>query len=126
MKKPRIEGVGGKWVLKGGSQTLEAYATKGDEHTNELMIVYLPGPGILVEADSYTPAAQPATPPPPPAPSADGTVPAPPPPPDPAALALWDNLQRLKITPRTIAPVHGRGAVPYYEFLQFIGKTPTY
>jgi hypothetical protein len=76
-------------------------------HTDELLVAYLPGPGILVEADSYS-SGSPNTPPPSPAP--------------PNAVSLFDNIQRLKLNVRTIAPIHGRGAVPFAEFRKFLGK----
>src|SRR5205823_2603289 len=82
-------------------------ARQGDTHTDELLVAYIPGPGILVEADSYSPGP-PNTPAPSPAP--------------PNAVSLYENIQRLKLNVRTIAPIHGRGAVPFAEFRKFIGK----
>jgi glyoxylase-like metal-dependent hydrolase (beta-lactamase superfamily II) len=107
-KKPNIIGVTDKYVLTDGKQTIEVYTTKGDTHTNELMMVYLPGPKILVEADSFSPGP----------PNAPAPSPAPP-----NALALYDNIERLKLDVATVAPIHGRGAVPFAEFLKFIGKS---
>jgi len=112
LKKAKIEPVGEKWVLKGGLQTLEVYSTKGDTHSDELLVVYLPVSGILVEADSYSPPPLPAP----------GAPPATPAPPAPNAVTLWDNIQRLKLNVRTIAPIHGRGTVPMAEFAMSIGK----
>ena len=114
LKRAKIEPVGEKWVLKGGPQTLEVYSTHGDSHTGELLIVYLPATGILVEADSWSPAPLPV-----------GGTPealAPPPPPAPDALVLWDNIERLKLNVRTIAAIHGRGTVPFAEFARAVGK----
>ncbi|HEY7446235.1 MAG TPA: hypothetical protein VH701_27685, partial [Vicinamibacterales bacterium] len=74
---------------------------------NEYTLIYLPGPKILVEGDAYSPgpanAPPPATPPP-------------------NAVALYDEIQRLKLDVRTIAPIHGRGAVPLAELRTFVGK----
>jgi glyoxylase-like metal-dependent hydrolase (beta-lactamase superfamily II) len=131
MKKPKIEAVGSKWVLRNGGQALEVYSLTGDNHTDELLIAYLPGPRILMEADSYTPQAPPVAPPPatepidpavasPAEPAAAAPLPAPPPPPN--ALALWENIERLRLPVRTIAPVHGYSAVPWQDFARFIGK----
>jgi len=106
-KTPMIQAVTDKFVLTDGKQTIEVYATQGDTHTDELLIAYLPKPRILVEADSYSPPAE-GTPPPSPAP--------------PNAVNLYNNIQRLKLNVATIAPIHGRGAVPMAEFLKFIGK----
>ena len=104
---PMFQAVSDKYVLTDGKQTIEVYATKGDTHTNEYTLVYLPGPGILVEADAYSPGP------------VDAPVPSPPPP---NAVALYDELQRLKLNVSTIAPIHGRGAVPIAEFKKFVGK----
>jgi glyoxylase-like metal-dependent hydrolase (beta-lactamase superfamily II) len=106
-KMPMIQGVSDKFVLTDGKQTLEVYPTQGDTHSDELMVVYFPGPKILVEADSYSPAAGNA-PPPSPAPA--------------NAVTLYNNIQRLKLNVATIAPIHGRGAVTMAEFRKFIGK----
>ncbi len=108
LKKAKIEPVGEKWILKGGPQTLEVYSTRGDTHTDELLVVFHPSSGILVEADSYSPG--------PLVPDAPAVPPAP------NALVLWDNIERLKLKVRTIAPIHGRGAVPFAEFAQAVGK----
>jgi glyoxylase-like metal-dependent hydrolase (beta-lactamase superfamily II) len=69
--------------------------------------VYLPRPRILVEGDAYSPAPA-------------GTPPPSPPPPN--AVALFDELQRLKLNVATIAPIHGRGAVPIAELRRFVGR----
>ena len=106
-QKARFVGVKDKYVLSDGTRKIEVYATHGDNHTDELLVAYLPASKILVEADSYSPG-------PPNAP--------PPSTPPPNAVALYDNIQRLKLDVATIAPIHGRGAVSMSEFLAFIGK----
>jgi glyoxylase-like metal-dependent hydrolase (beta-lactamase superfamily II) len=106
-KKPTFEGVSDKRVITDGKQTIEVYATEGDSHTNEYTLVYLPGPRILVEGDAYSPG--PANAPPPATP-----------PPD--AVKLYDEIQRLKLNVATIAPIHGRGAVPIAELRKFVGR----
>ena len=105
--KPTFEGVSDKYVITDGKQTIEVYATDGDTHTAEYTLVYLPGPRILVEADAYNPG-------PPDAP--------PPPNPPPNAVKLFEEIERLKLRVTTIAPVHGRGAVPVAELRKFIGR----
>jgi len=106
-KKANIQAVTDKYVITDGKQTIEVYATKGDTHTDELSMVYLPGPKILVEADSFSPgppnAPMPSTPPP-------------------NAVTLWDNVQRLKLDVATVVGIHGRGPVPMAEFAKFVGK----
>jgi glyoxylase-like metal-dependent hydrolase (beta-lactamase superfamily II) len=107
-KPPTFQGVADKYVLTDGKQTIEVYATAGDTHTNEYTLIYLPGPRILVEADAYSPgppdAPPPATPPP-------------------NAVKLYDEIQRLKLNVATIAPIHGRGAVPIAELKKFVAKS---
>lgn len=106
-RKPLLQGVSDKYEITDGTQTIQVYATTGDTHTNEYTLVYLPRPRILVEGDAYSPgppgAAPPATPPP-------------------NAVALYDSLQQLKLNVATIAPIHGRGAVPMAELRTFIGR----
>ena len=107
-KQPTFQGVSDKYVITDGKQTIEVYPTSGDTHTNEFTLVFLPGPRILVEADAFSPgppdAPPPATPPP-------------------NAVRLYDDVQRLKLNAATIAPIHGRGAVPMAELRKFIGRT---
>lgn len=106
-KPPMLQGVSEKYVLTDGKQTIEVYPTAGDTHTKEYTLIYLPGPKILVEADAFSPgppdAPPPATPPP-------------------NAVKLYDEIQRLKLNVATIAPIHGRGAVPIAELRKFIGR----
>jgi glyoxylase-like metal-dependent hydrolase (beta-lactamase superfamily II) len=106
-QKATFQGVSEKYVITDGKQTIEVYPTAGDTHTAEYTLIYLPGPRILVEGDAYSPGP-PNTPPP-------ATPP-------PNAVALYDEIQRLKLNVATIAPIHGRGAVPVAELRTFIGK----
>jgi glyoxylase-like metal-dependent hydrolase (beta-lactamase superfamily II) len=106
-RMPMFQGVSDKYEITDGKQTIHVYATGGDTHTNEYTLIYLPGPRILVEGDAYSPAP-PNTPPP-------ATPP-------PNAVALYDSLQKLKLNVATIAPIHGRGAVPMAELRKFIGR----
>jgi glyoxylase-like metal-dependent hydrolase (beta-lactamase superfamily II) len=106
--KPNLAGVSDKHVISDGKQTIEVYATKGDTHTGEYTLIYLPASKILVEADAYSPAAPNAPPP--------AT-------PQPNAVTLYDEIQRLKLNVATIAPIHGPGAVPIAELRKAIGRT---
>ena len=54
-RKPTLQGVSDKYEITDGKQTIQVYATKGDTHTNEYTLIYLPGPRILVEGDAYSP-----------------------------------------------------------------------
>jgi len=42
--------------------------------------------------------------------------------PPPNAVKLGEAIARLKLNVATIAPIHGRGAVPIAEFRKFIGQ----
>jgi glyoxylase-like metal-dependent hydrolase (beta-lactamase superfamily II) len=106
-KQGMFQGVADKFEITDGKQTIHVYATDGDTHTNEYTLVYLPGPRILVEGDAYSPGP------------ADAPIP---PMPPPNAVKLYDDIQRLKLNVATIAPIHGRGAVPIAELRRFIGR----
>jgi glyoxylase-like metal-dependent hydrolase (beta-lactamase superfamily II) len=106
-KPPTFQAVSDKHVLSDGKQVIEVYATSGDTHTKEYTLVYLPKSRILVEGDAYSPGP------------ADAPPPATPPP---NAVTLHDEIQRLKLNVATIAPIHGRGAVPIAELRRFIGQ----
>jgi glyoxylase-like metal-dependent hydrolase (beta-lactamase superfamily II) len=106
-KMPSFQGVADTYELSDGVQKIQVYATSGDAHTNEFTLIYLPRAKVLVEADAYSPG--PADAPPPPTPPAN-------------AVKLFDDVQRLKLDVQTIAPIHGRGAVPFAEFRKFVGK----
>ena len=107
-KQATFQGVSDKFVITDGKQTIEVYATAGDTHTREYTLVYLPGPRILVEGDAYSPGP------------ADAPVP---PMPPPNAVTLDDAIRNLKLNVATIAPIHGRGAVPVAELRKFIGRS---
>ena len=106
-RMPMLQGVSDKYEISDGKQTIQVYATKGDTHTNEYTLIYLPRQRVLIEGDAYSPgppdAPPPATPPP-------------------NAVALYDSMQQLKLNVATIAPIHGRGAVPVAELRKFIGR----
>ena len=106
-RQPTFQGVSDRFEITDGKQTIEVYATDGDTHTNEYTLVYLPGPRILVEGDAYSPGAADAPPP--------ATPPA-------NAVTLYEDIERLKLNVATIAPIHGRGAVPVAEFRRFVGR----
>ena len=42
--------------------------------------------------------------------------------PPPNAVKLYDEVQKLKLNVATIAPIHGRGAVPIAELRKVIGR----
>ena len=73
-----------------------------------ILIAFLPREKILVEADLYTPPAANAA-------AASGPV-------NPAALALLDNLEKLRLDFDTILPLHGPGKVTRADLYAFVAK----
>jgi hypothetical protein len=84
--------VADKRVLTDGTQTLELYHLQGSNHTDTMLLGYLPKQKVLIESDVYTPA--PAN--------------APPAPPTKETINLNENIKRLKLDVQQITPLHGR------------------
>jgi glyoxylase-like metal-dependent hydrolase (beta-lactamase superfamily II) len=110
-KKPTFETMTDKKVMTDGNHVIELYLQRGNFHNDGLVIAYLPKEKILVEADSFNPAAQPNAP-------------------TPAVinlntLNLYDNIQRLKLDVQTIVPIHyppDSRKVTMVELTRAIGK----
>jgi glyoxylase-like metal-dependent hydrolase (beta-lactamase superfamily II) len=107
-KPVMIETVGDKKVLADGSRTIELYHLKNSGHNTATLIAYLPKERILMYGDGYNP------------PPGDD-------PRDPTrtpeyGLQLLENVQRLKLNPARIAPVHGR-VVPFENLKIAIGAS---
>jgi glyoxylase-like metal-dependent hydrolase (beta-lactamase superfamily II) len=93
-KKPlKIQTVGANATLTDGTRTIELHLLTNYEHTGDMMVVYLPKEKILAEPDAFTAPATPTTP------LVVTAVP--------YAVALYDNIPRLKLDVKTIAPFHG-------------------
>jgi glyoxylase-like metal-dependent hydrolase (beta-lactamase superfamily II) len=93
-KKPAmVQTVGDDGQLTDGKRVIELHRLQGYEHTGDMLVVYLPKEGILGEPDAFTPPAQAGT---------ALIAPA-----VPSAKALSDNIKRLKLNVKTIAPFHG-------------------
>jgi glyoxylase-like metal-dependent hydrolase (beta-lactamase superfamily II) len=105
-KKAVVEGMQEKRVLSDGTRTVELYLIQGNTHHDGIIMAYLPKEKILVEADVYIPAAPNA---------------ALPTQPNPNSVALYDNIERLKLTVDQILPMHGR-KVPLADLQKSIGK----
>lgn len=100
-KALRLQTVGADSTLTDGSRVVELHVMNGFDHTDDMLLVYLPKEKLLVEADAYTP---------PDAPTAPLIAPK-----IPYAAALYDNIQRLKLDVRTIVPFHGTRVVDVAE-----------
>jgi glyoxylase-like metal-dependent hydrolase (beta-lactamase superfamily II) len=92
-KKATFETFTDKLVLTDGKRSIEVHAITANGHNDAFAMVYLPAEKILSEVDAYGPPApgapMPATP-------------------NPFAVSLYDNIVRLKLDVRRIAPLHGR------------------
>jgi glyoxylase-like metal-dependent hydrolase (beta-lactamase superfamily II) len=110
-RKPlRLQTVGSESTLTDGMRTIKLYTMTGFDHTDDMLLVYLPKERILAEADAYTPTAIPTTP----------LIPTK----VPYAAALYANLQHLKLQVTTIAPFHGTRTVGLAEVARQAGITP--
>jgi glyoxylase-like metal-dependent hydrolase (beta-lactamase superfamily II) len=108
-KKPlKIQTVGAKGALTDGMRTVELHLLTNYEHTGDMLVVYLPKEKILAEPDAYSPPATPTTP------LVITAVP--------YAVALYDNIQRLKLDVQTIAPFHGAKTTTVAELARSAGK----
>jgi glyoxylase-like metal-dependent hydrolase (beta-lactamase superfamily II) len=85
--------VGDEGQLTDGSRTIKLHRMTGFDHTDDMLLVYLPKERILAEADAYSPPATPTTP------LIAPKVP--------YAAALYENVRRLKLDVGAIAPFHG-------------------
>jgi glyoxylase-like metal-dependent hydrolase (beta-lactamase superfamily II) len=110
-KRPlRLQTVGSEGTLADGTRTIKVYTMTGFDHTDDMLLVYLPKEGILAEADAYTPPATPDTP------LIRAKVP--------YAAALYANVQRLKLAVTKIAPFHGNRIVDIAEVARQAGSLP--
>jgi len=104
-KTATFETFGDKHVLTDGSRTIEIYKIAGGGHNDAFAMVYLPKEKILIEGDAYTPLAANA---PPPAAA------------NPFAVNLDENIARLKLDVKQIAPLHGPGVATMADLKAFI------
>ena len=103
-----FETVAMKKAISDGKRVLEIYYVQGLNHSNDMLMAYLPAEKIVMQADLYNAPAPNA--PPPGAPS-------------PSALSFYENVKGYKLDVATIAPLHGPRTVPWAEFARAIGKT---
>jgi glyoxylase-like metal-dependent hydrolase (beta-lactamase superfamily II) len=107
-KTPMFETFADLLVLK-GRQPIEVHLIARNGHHDGFAMIYLPRDGILIEGDAYTPPA--AGTPPPAAPN-------------PFWVNLNDNVQRLKLNVRRIAPLHGQRLVTMSDLRADIAQKP--
>jgi glyoxylase-like metal-dependent hydrolase (beta-lactamase superfamily II) len=91
-KKPVIEAVAEKRVFTDATNTLEVYHLTGSDHTDTMLVLYLPKAKTLIEADVWNPPA--------------ANAPMPKPAKENINLANFIKAQKLDV--QTILPIHGR------------------
>jgi glyoxylase-like metal-dependent hydrolase (beta-lactamase superfamily II) len=107
-KGVKIQTVGDKYVLTDGNRMIELHLLKGYEHTGDMLVVYLPKEGLLAEPDAFTPPPQAGTP------IVRTAIP--------YAKTLYDNIQRLKLDVKVIAPLHGNRTTDVAELAKVAGS----
>jgi glyoxylase-like metal-dependent hydrolase (beta-lactamase superfamily II) len=106
-KKATVEGVRDRRVLTDGTRTVEIRQVTGIQHTDDMLMVYLPKEKFLIEADAYTP----------PAPNV-----APMSPPNPFTVSLLENVTKQGLAIDQILPLHGR-MVPLADLQKAAGHS---
>ena len=106
-KKATVEGVRDRKVLTDGTRTVEIRQVAGIQHTDDMLMVYLPKEKFLIEADAYTP----------PAPNT-----APMSPPSPFTVSLLENVTQQALAVDQILPLPGR-MVPVAELQKAAGHS---
>lgn len=93
------------YTISDGNQIIELYHVQGLNHSDNMVIAYLPKAKILVSADMGGPPAAGSPPP--------ATV-------NPNSIVLYNNIKRLKLDVTTHAPIHGQPG-PHAEFERVVG-----
>ena len=87
-----FEGVSGSRTFSDGARELVIYHYAGNMHNPGMLMMFLPKEKILIEADSFSPPANPAEPP--------------------TAIAnlvhFYQAVERLRLDVEQIIPIHGR------------------
>src|SRR5207249_2279007 len=110
-KKPSFKTMTEKMVLTDGDKVIELYHMQNFGHHDGMIMAYLPKEKVLLEADAFNPPAQTLT-------QTPAQI-------SPYNVALYDNLQRLKLDVQRIIPVHlpaDNRKVPMAELMTAIGK----
>jgi len=84
--------VGETATLEGGGRQIKLYRLHGLDHTQNMLVAYLPGPKVLVEADAFTPPAHART-------AAPSSI-------NPYTVQLLDNLERLHLDVDRLISIH--------------------
>jgi glyoxylase-like metal-dependent hydrolase (beta-lactamase superfamily II) len=107
-KRPlKLETMNADHTVSDGTRTIKLYTMTNFDHTDDMLLVYLPTEKILAEADAYTPPATATTP------LIAPKVP--------YAAALVANIKRLRLDVQTIVPFHGNRLVTMPELINHGG-----
>jgi glyoxylase-like metal-dependent hydrolase (beta-lactamase superfamily II) len=88
-RKANVDGVGDRRVLRGGNNVIELHYVKGLEHSDGMLMAYLPNQKILFSADFNVPAPN----------AAPGPV-------NPSFISLQQNVDRLRLDYNAFITVH--------------------
>ena len=94
-----------EYTISDGQQTIQLFHVEGLNHSDNMLIAYLPKDKIVINADLYGPPAPGAAPP--------ANVGA-------NAVALYKNIKRLKLDVAQHAPIHGNPG-PNADFERIVG-----
>jgi glyoxylase-like metal-dependent hydrolase (beta-lactamase superfamily II) len=92
------------WTMTDGKRNLEIYHVQNQEHSEDMLMAYLPAEKILVEADLFE------------APRS-GQKPAA----TPLNMALLYNMERVRMSPTRIVSIRS-GEIPIADFLRVVGQ----
>jgi len=92
------------WTMTDGQRKLEVYHVQNQEHSEDMLMAYLPAEKILVEADLFE------------APPPGRTPPA-----TPLNMALLYNIERIGVSPTRIVSIR-TGEIPIADFLRVVGQ----
>src|SRR4030095_9500119 len=88
-RRPNVEGIGERRILKGATRTIELHHVQNLEHTDGMLIAYLPTEKVLFSADFGIPNPG----------AAQAPV-------NPSLIVLVANLNRLKLDFKPFITVH--------------------
>jgi glyoxylase-like metal-dependent hydrolase (beta-lactamase superfamily II) len=107
-RKAKVVGANGRHVLSDGTRTVEILRMEDSNHSDAMLMVYLPKERLLVEADAFTPGPPNAPPP--------AQV-------NPLNANLVENLAKFGRPIDRILPLHGR-VVPLADLYTAVGAKP--
>jgi len=105
-KKPVIEAMAEKREFADATQSMELYHLAGSDHTDTMLVVYLPKSKTLIEADVWNPAAANA-----PTPKSNKEN-----------INLVNFIKTQKLDVETVLPIHGR-QVTMAELNKIVGSS---